>query len=358
MITKIHLLRMIYPAGVEVMCLNLTKLDNVNRNIAIYTKKSEKGRGMLEKYKEFFDSVIYIDPISLKYELKKIIDLEKKINKKIILISWFFPLNLKFLYYLDIPTLNHIGNPSHAHSIIRKIKNQLIFLNLYLFKMNKIGFAYASNFIKKSYRKNYFFPKSVYEKVIYNGDYTVRKQINILNLSKIRFAMVGRLNKIKNFSEFIYFCHKFNLTNKGHEYLIIGDGEEFESLNALNYKLGSICKFLGIINNKEKIYENFDILLFFNTNAEGFGNVIIESMNRCKLVVVKDCGGPAELIQDGVTGLKFKNIVDLNLKLKKIMKNSSKLKKIIQNAKQKFDKTFEINKTKDKYDLMIKRLTT
>ena len=358
MITKIHLLHGIKPAGVENMCLNLTKIDSHNRNIAVYTNK-DSNREMIKIYQNFFDKVKLISHKNTKAELISLINNEKLINNEVVLISWFFPFNIKFISKLNVPMLSHIGTTAYAYGIIRKIKNQLIFLNLYFAKKNKVAFIYASEHIKKSYQEYYFYPKNIFEKVIHNGDLKItndKNKISYNSLNTLKFAMVGRLDKTKDFREYIHFSYKFNLKNSGHEYLIIGDGDDFDSLNILNSKLNSICTFLGTFHEIEKIYEKFDILLFFNTNAEGFGNVIIESMNRCKLVVVRDCGGPAELIEDGVTGLKFRNIEELNHKLFNLLNDPLKIKKIILNAKQKFDKTFDISLIKNKYDLILEKL--
>lgn len=355
MICKIHLLRVINPAGVENMCLNLTKLDSNNRNIAIYTNKNSD-ENFIEIFKNYFDEIIFFKQETITKKLVNLINKEKiKHKNKVILISWFFPFSIKIYKYIDIPILNHIGNPTHAYNLIRLIKNQLIFLNLFLYKNKKITFVYASKHIKDSFDR-FLFPKKINEKIIYNGDITYLFDYKKINIKNISFAMVGRLNKIKNFKEFINFSSIFFNKHNAHQYLIIGEGEDYNKLQKHNLKNNSICRFLKRFYDKNELYDQFDILVFFNTKSEGFGNVVVEAMNRGKIVAVCDCGGPAELIKDGYDGIKFKNINDLIYKIENYIFNNKKREQIQIQAKKSFNKKFDIKEIKKKYDEEIKLL--
>ncbi len=82
------------------------------------------------------------------------------------------------------------------------------------------------------------------------------------------------------------------------------DNEAFaRSLRPLAQQLGvaDAVEFAGQSDDLAQVFSSLDVLLVPSW-AEPFGRVVAESMAACVPVVATDVGGPAELIEDGVTG--------------------------------------------------------
>ena len=112
--------------------------------------------------------------------------------------------------------------------------------------------------------------------------------------------------------------------------------------------------FEGFVKDVEDIYSKFDILLMCS-RSEAFGRVTIEAMLRCKPVIGYDVGGTSELIEDRVTGFKFKTCDDVIAALNIIINERYLTKKIVENAKEEALRKFaEPTYTKKVYDFIMK----
>jgi glycosyltransferase involved in cell wall biosynthesis len=139
--------------------------------------------------------------------------------------------------------------------------------------------------------------------VIYNGyNYT---ELNNLALESVRtkaqdyICAVGRLVENKNFSLLL---KAYQQSGVDLPLLIAGDGPLKESLKNEIVSLGLSEKvtLLGYVSNPYPIIRNSKFLVA-SSNAEGFPNVIAESLVLGVAVVATDCpSGPAEVL-DGST---------------------------------------------------------
>jgi phosphatidylinositol alpha 1,6-mannosyltransferase len=95
----------------------------------------------------------------------------------------------------------------------------------------------------------------------------------------------------------------------GVRFVVVGDGPERQNLEQL---LGGRVIFTGSLTGMELAYHYaaMDIFVHFGTE-ETFGQTIQEAKASGVAVVAPNCGGPKELIENGVTGL----LVDPNEKL-------------------------------------------
>lgn len=109
-------------------------------------------------------------------------------------------------------------------------------------------------------------------------------------------GFVGRLAAEKQVHRMV---ELFGLS--GVKFLVVGDGPERQKLEQL---FAGRVLFTGSLGGLELAnhYAAMDIFVHFGTE-ETFGQTIQEAKSSGVAVVAPDCGGPRELIEDGVTGL-------------------------------------------------------
>ena len=127
-----------------------------------------------------------------------------------------------------------------------------------------------------------------------------------------RILAVGRLHPQKRFDRLI---DAFSLIAKKYPFWyvdIYGDGDDHMKLQKQIECLG-LSGQIHIKGNSSDIYSEYmqSQFLVLSSDYEGFGLVILEAMASGIPVVSTDCPfGPAEIIEDGVTGLLCK--MDVN----------------------------------------------
>jgi len=60
--------------------------------------------------------------------------------------------------------------------------------------------------------------------------------------------------------------------------------------------------FVRFQNDPWRLYPEFELVVHFSTRPEPFGRVVLEAMACAVPVIAANAGGPAEMVQDGVTG--------------------------------------------------------
>lgn len=144
---------------------------------------------------------------------------------------------------------------------------------------------------------------------IYNGVktevfYKKGKEIFVGNGRPI-ILFVGQLNRMKGCFDLIDACCLLNQKNIDFEVWFIGkESPEFESILSKS-GIKDKAKCFGFISNVEEYYEKADITVM-SSKAEAFGRVTVEAMLSGNLVIGSNTGGTNELIEHGLTGLKFK----------------------------------------------------
>lgn len=164
-----------------------------------------------------------------------------------------------------------------------------------------------------------FLPDSFYKK----------KKITKYNPKK-KILFLGRIAPVKNIETLLDAVKKLNVELK-----IVGFPEK-EYLNSLKLKIKKeniknviFEKPIYDINQKIKLIDNIDFFVLPSIR-ESFGQVIIESMARGKIVISSETDGGKELIKEGYNGYLFP-IGDSNILNKKILI----AKKLNKNTKQK-----------------------
>ena len=133
---------------------------------------------------------------------------------------------------------------------------------------------------------------------------------NELDIKEEYVVSIGRLTYQKNFEFLIKNFVKISQIYPNLKLIILGDGEDKNTLKKM-------IKYYGLSNNVilkgnvKNIYSYLDKAKFFvlTSRWEDPGFVIIESMFMKKIVLSSDCrNGPIEIINDGINGFLFKNL--------------------------------------------------
>jgi glycosyltransferase involved in cell wall biosynthesis len=203
----------------------------------------------------------------------------------------------KFVVYIigDYPEWNY-----------RKKKNKL--LKIFLLTSQKLSQLLAdecwilSDYLMSKYKtKNSVLIRS---SSIKKEDISSPKTIN---LEKITLIFVGRLAEEKN--PYIPILIVKKLKEKGYNVNLnlVGDGMLKAKMEELIQKLGldENVKMFGWIKDRGKLFEilrESDILVFTSKPGEGLGLTILEAMSQGLPVIATKCGGPEEVIEDGING--------------------------------------------------------
>ena len=203
----------------------------------------------------------------------------------------------KFVVYIigDYPESNY-----------RKKKNKL--LKIFLSFSQKLSQFLAdecwilSDYLMSKYRtKNSVLVRS---SSIKKEDISLPKTINLENLPL--FLLVDSLKK-KN--PYIPILIVKKLKEKGYNVNLnlVGDGVLKAKMEKLIQKLGlnENVKMYGWIKDRRKIFEilrESDILVFTSKPGEGLGLTVLEAMSQGLPVIATRCGGPEEVIKDGING--------------------------------------------------------
>jgi len=145
---------------------------------------------------------------------------------------------------------------------------------------------------------------------------------------EVVIGFVGRLAAEKQVHRM---AELFELTNV--KFLVVGDGPERQKLEQL---FAGRVVFTGALSGFELAnhYAAMDIFVHFGTE-ETFGQTIQEAKASGVAVLAPNCGGPRELIENGVTGLLVDPIIPRGyLEAAQTLLDSTLRERISQNAAQ------------------------
>lgn len=143
--------------------------------------------------------------------------------------------------------------------------------------------------------------------------------------------------------------------------LIVGDTMDKGYLSSLKEKaknLGIEDKifFTGFTKNVNEYMQLFDINILA-TPRETFGLVVIEAMSNGICMCATNCGGPLEIIEDGVDGILFeRNNDDLANKIKFLYENREIKEGLALAGKKKAHEKFDKNKQLQKLYKVIREI--
>jgi glycosyltransferase involved in cell wall biosynthesis len=157
----------------------------------------------------------------------------------------------------------------------------------------------------------------------------------ISNDGKFIVTFIGRLSKEKGVDIFIRSLVYLN-RSLPIEFWIIGDGPMEQYLKEIIREIEideSRVKFKGFVADIRSYIKSSDIVVLPSRN-EAFGVVILEAFAFRKTVIASDVGGIPEIIDDGMTGLLFRdgNSEHLALLIESMYQNPEELQLIGRRA--------------------------
>ncbi|MDQ6899856.1 MAG: glycosyltransferase [Candidatus Dormibacteraeota bacterium] len=122
-------------------------------------------------------------------------------------------------------------------------------------------------------------------------------------------GMVGRITPLKGQHVFVEAAGTLASRYPDVEFVVAGSPlfgeEEYEKRIREQAKRGPAAdriRFLGFVDDVPRLLEQMDVVVQASTVVEGFGQVVVEAMMAGKPVIGTPLGGPAEIVEDGITG--------------------------------------------------------
>jgi len=184
-------------------------------------------------------------------------------------------------------------------------------------------------------------------KVIYNvpepfSEVVVSKE-EVQNKIRIQgdiILSIGRLSPWKGFAALIESVAELAGERPGLKLVIVGDGEERDSLAALIKKLGlkERVQITGRVPHKEiLLYFKAADVFILNSEYEGLSHVIMEAMQVGVPVVVSNKGGNPELIQSGFNGflVEYNNKEEIKTAILRLLQDRELARRFVENSRRK-----------------------
>lgn len=160
--------------------------------------------------------------------------------------------------------------------------------------------------VKEAFSKRFGIADNVEVKYNIVDDALIRERAEeaINKKEKIRIVSVGRLARQKGYDRLLDVLGKLHRENVSFELILVGKGEEYDSLKKQAEELGiaDCVEFAGFSGNPYKYMNSADFLVF-PSRAEGYSTVATEAVILGKPIVVSDCSGMKEIFGDSEYGI-------------------------------------------------------
>ena len=184
------------------------------------------------------------------------------------------------------------------------------------FPLNPIFRLILTNISRKKYQFSIAVNKKIMTKLSIKGQKTtvVYPGIDISKFSKLNhetsnnknicLGYLGRITKDKGIYQLIYAFNKISKKFQDIQFVIGGDGKEFNKTKKLIDDLGMTEKIemIGEVNNKIEFFKKLDIFIL-PSESEGFPFTILEALASGIPVLATNVGGIHEVIKNNHNGL-------------------------------------------------------
>ena len=142
-------------------------------------------------------------------------------------------------------------------------------------------------------------PVHLMQRGVETGSFAPQQRTREACDGRIVFGYVGRLSVEKNVALLPRVDKALRARGIVAEWMIVGHGAEDEMLR----RGLPGAKLVGVLRGEalSEAYANMDVLVF-PSHTDTFGNVVLEALASGVPAVVTPDGGPASIVQDGVTG--------------------------------------------------------
>lgn len=162
---------------------------------------------------------------------------------------------------------------------------------------------------------------------------------NLCETETVRLMWCARFLKLKHPELPVLMAARLKKESYSFVLDYYGAGEKLEPTKQLaeNLELNDFVKFHGTVPNQQVLeaMRQHDIFLFTSNRLEGWGAVVNEAMsNACAVVGSDAIGSVPYLVEDGVTGYRFKsgNVESLYKKVKLLLDHPEKRVQMQKNA--------------------------
>ena len=177
--------------------------------------------------------------------------------------------------------------------------------------------------------------------------------------AKFTVVMVASMGETKDQKTFIKAASKVLEINDDIQFILIGDGPKKYQYVRLVSSFGNEkdVSFKGEVANVEEYFKASDLSVLMSTNAEGFPNVVLESLACGTPVIANKEGGTNEILANNFNGFLIdKN--DYKTLAKKILylkKNHSTLQRLSRNGVKTVTKSYTTEKMNTTFNNIIEK---
>ncbi|CAJ1226726.1 glycosyltransferase family 4 protein [Lactiplantibacillus xiangfangensis] len=268
-----------------------------------------------------------------------------------------------FIYaFSNIPVVWHVHEILTTPRFVYKLTSYLI--GHYCTKAVAISKAVKKHLIASNY------VDSDHVEVIYDGidakleqttNGTLRKELKLSD-NTVLIGHVGRVNAWKGQEEFVKAGVGVLQKNPEAHLILCGNaftGEEWrvKALEEMISDFSDVCSrihYLGYRSDTDNIFESIDVFVSCSTRPEPFSMVTIEAMSHSVPVIAFDAGGPAEIVEDKVSGLlvPFNSVEELRDAISDLVENPAKMIEFGKKAELRVKKNFSLETFVQKFQTL------